>query len=76
MRIHKILFPIVFACCLAFVSGCNRSAPPVSASERQKITEQQRQAAIDKQVSQVNSSNLAPEEKQRIINQVRASGGQ
>jgi hypothetical protein len=48
----------------------------MSAAQRQKIAYQQRQVGINTEINQINNSNLPPDQKQRLIDQVRASGGQ
>jgi|GEM_PF-2338975 hypothetical protein len=71
-------------CGAATLTGCaSRSATetaatprPLTDAEKAQRDEQARKAAIGMRAAQINRSNLPPEEKQRLLNQVQASGGQ
>jgi hypothetical protein len=72
---------IVFAVNIAFAAGCRKAAqettaaPELSASDKAKMAKASRQAQIDFESAQINHSNLPPEQKQRLLEQVRASAG-
>jgi len=70
------LLKAVCICSVALTTGCGNKGgeTQLSAADQQKITAQQRQAAVNMQISQINNSNLPPDQKQRLIDQVRTSG--
>ena len=76
MRMPMRLLKTVCLCSVALTTGCgNKGADPqVSAADQQKIAAQQRQTAVNMQISQINNSNLPPDQKQRLIDQLRTSG--
>lgn len=73
MRRYR-LWPLAgIVCCAALGSGCGHSEQaPLSADDKQKITETSRQAEINVRSYQINHSNLPPEQKQRLLEQVRS----
>jgi len=77
---------VIAAACGVFVttavSGCGRQTegtaagpPPLSAAEQAKAAEQVRQAEISARTAQINRSGLPPDQKQRLLEQVRATAG-
>jgi hypothetical protein len=69
MRITKLWLPIVFAFAAASAAGCQKSANTQS-------QEQVRQSAVAAKAFQINNSNLPSDQKQHMIDQLRASGPQ
>ena len=66
-------------CVSAEVAGCGNRAVTTALPAGQPpatYAMQQRQIAVDREVAEINSSNLAPQDKQRLIDKVQASGGQ
>ena len=67
MTTTKLWLPIVFAFAVASAAGCHKSANTQS-------PEQARQSAIAAQAFQINQSNLPPDQKQRLLSQIGATG--
>jgi hypothetical protein len=67
------------ALCLACSTGCTKSeqdpAAQLSAADKQKMTEMSKQAQLNVMSARINNSNLTPEQKQRLLEQVRGSNG-
>lgn len=66
----------------AGVAGCGRKTegpaagtPPLSAAEQAKAAEQARQAEINARIAQINRADMPPDQKQRMVEQVRATAG-
>ena len=80
MRIDKRPLFLFLALGTVFVAGCNTgaqnaAAPQLSASDQKKMAEASKQAQIEFESAQINHSNLPPDQKQRMLEQVRSSAG-
>lgn len=65
---------------IAFAAGCsnatqNTKAAPLSAEDTRKQEQASRQAEMDFRKAQINQSNLTPEQKQSLLQQVKPSAG-
>jgi hypothetical protein len=67
MRTTKLWLPIVFAFAVASIAGCQKPA-------NTRTPEQVRQSAIAAKAFQINQSNLPPDQKQQLLNQIGATG--
>lgn len=75
--VHSWLLAVV-AFSGVFSAGCAHSAgapAQLSATDRQKQIEMSRQAEINFKSDQINHSNLPPEQKQRLLDQIRSGAG-
>ena len=79
MSTRKYCKLFLLLCISAEVAGCGTrplsTALPAGQPPAAYIA-QQRQMAVDKEIDQINSSNLAPQYKQRLITQVQTFGDQ
>lgn len=66
MRTNKLWLSIAFALVIASTAGCHK---PGSGTE---TPQQAQQAAIAARAFQINHSNLPPDQKQRLLNQIGA----
>ena len=66
---------------ILFAAGCgnnatqNSQASPLSAEDKQKQELASRQAEMEFRKAQINQSNLTPEQKQSLLQQVKPSTG-
>jgi hypothetical protein len=73
MRGYRLWLLLVIAFSVTFGPGCMKSEQAqLSAGDKQKMTEMSKQAEINFKSDQINRSNLPPEQKQRLLEQVRA----
>ncbi len=76
MRGYRLWLLLVIAFSVTFVLGCTKSEQTqLSTGDKQKLTEVSRQAEMNFKSEQINHSKLPPEQKQRLLEQVRAGAG-
>jgi guanyl-specific ribonuclease Sa len=80
MRAFRVRLFLGIAACAILGFGCTHSnqdasGTQLSASEQQKQAQMTRKAGVDVMSAQINGSNLPPEQKQRLLEQVRTNGG-
>jgi len=78
MKPLPLSLAVILGCGIVVAAGCGHkdATPQLSARDQQKIAQQQRQNALDRQIYDINNSNLPPDQKQRMIDQIRTSGPQ
>ncbi len=76
MRRNRLWLLPGIALCVPFGAGCAPSEQTsLSAGDRKQMIETSRQAEINVKSYQINHSNLPPEQKQRLLAQLRAGAG-
>jgi uncharacterized lipoprotein YajG len=72
---------LCISCGICVIAGCNKPAEtngpsaPLTAEQQAQMTEAKRKAEIQMRTEQIKGSNLSPEEKQRLLEQVQSSAG-
>ena len=80
MTRKTLLMILCISCAVPLLASCNQpavktAAPHIAAPLPKEAVAKEEKNGLDSEIYQISHSNLPPDKKQRLLDQIRATGG-